>query len=517
MNKSKKLISNMFALSMKIIFTCIVQLIGTRIALLSLGDNGFGLYNLLAGIIILFTFLTGSLLISTQRFLSIAIGERNDENLKSIFNVSFLIHLIFSLLILILLFTLKSFLFSEVMNIDESLMDVAKVMYNIIAYSTSFTILSIPYAALMNAHEDMVIFAIFEMISLSIKLFAAVSLKFVKSDLLLTYTILMGTAVLVGAVLKYVWCRIRYNESKIQVALMSNIPLFKELFSFVSWNALGSVAVVIRNQGVAVLLNSFFGTTINAAYGVANQLNSLVLSFATTLTTVFTPSIVQSKGEGNNDKMLNIATFSSKLSFYISSLVAIPVLVYLEEILFLWLKDVPPHTNRFVFWIVLSFLIQQLYPGINRAIYAVGNIRAYQVTTSIILISIIPVGYLLLKNGFNVDWIIITLFILQIIVLLSTLYYAKKECNLGLKNYIINSVVKPITLFSIVCLLLKYFDIIVYAVTIENILVGIPILAVVSILYSVLYFKIVLTVSEQCQLTLLFKYFYSKVKIDIAK
>ena len=442
MNHSNKLVRNTIALSVKMVITCIVQLIGTRIALSALGTEGFGLYNLLAGIIVLFSFLTGSLLISTQRFLSYAIGEGNNEKLNTIFNVSFGIHLIFSLFILILFLLIKQILFQTILNISDDYLVTAKVMYNIIVISTSITILSIPYSALMNAHEDMVAFAFIEILSLVIKLLAAISLLYISGNLLIIYTIVMSFAIVLSAFLKYLWCIVKYKESKLSLHLIKNKSLFTEMIGFVGWNTFGSAAVVVRNQGIAVLLNVFFGTVINAAYGIANQINSLVLSFATTLTTVFTPTIVQSKGQGNNEKMLKVAILSSKLSFLISSLIAIPILIYLEEILILWLKEIPDYTERFVVWIVLAFLIQQTYPGINRAIYAVGEIKSYQKSVSLILISIIPIGFILLKMNIDVVWVMITMFILQIFTLLSTIYYASKYCNLNGLDFLIKSVIK---------------------------------------------------------------------------
>lgn len=506
----------MVALSIKIVATCVVQLVGTRIALTALGDDGFGLYNLLAGIIVLFTFLTGSLLISTQRYLSIAIGEGDDGKLCSIFNVSLLVHAIFAIGIFVSLFALKTLLFTAVLNINEGFKESASVMYNIIALSTSFTILSIPYAALMNAHEDMVVFAGTEVISLVVKLFAAISLLFVHWDLLLTYTSLMCFSVILNATLKYWWCDVKYLESRIDVHLMKNKPLLREMISFVSWNALGSAAVVVRNQGVAVLLNVFYGTAINAAYGIANQVNSLVLSFATTLTTVFTPSIVQSRGEGNNKRMLDLAVFSSKLSFFVSSLIALPILVYLSDILVVWLKDVPLYTSEFVFWIVLAFLVQQLYPGINRAIYAVGQIRAYQIWTAIILVSIIPIGYVVLKLGFDVLSIMIMLFVLQVLTLFATVYYAKKNCGLDVHTYIVDSIIKPCVLFITVYAVFNYFNLHIYQVQINHFILWTLMNVLMCLIYTSLYYFVVLNKTEQHQMYSLISRYISNMRSKLS-
>ncbi|MBQ2423602.1 MAG: hypothetical protein II262_02260, partial [Alistipes sp.] len=154
MGKPKKIFNNVVALAIKILLTCVVQLIGTRIALSALGDEGFGLYNLLAGIIVLFSFLTGSLLISTQRYLSIAIGEQDDAKLNSIFNVSLLIHILLTVFVVLFLYLLKSILFSHILNISPQYITVAKTVYDILLLSITITILSIPFSANINARED---------------------------------------------------------------------------------------------------------------------------------------------------------------------------------------------------------------------------------------------------------------------------------------------------------------------------------------------------------------------------
>ena len=238
------------------------------------------------------------------------------------------------------------------------------------------------------------------------------------------------------------------------------------MFGFVGWNTLGSTAVVVRNQGVALVLNVFFGTVVNTAYGIANQVNSLVLSFASTLTTVFSPIIIKAKGEGNEEKMRSTAIFSSKLSFLLSSMMALPILVFLEPILKIWLGEYPTNTYEFCYFIILSFLVLQLYPGINRAIYATGKIKGYQIAISIILVSIIPIGILMFRFGFPTYSIILVMLISQIGTLFSTIYYGVKHCHFTYKNLIVNTVFRPILVFIIVLLISCFFK----AITMTNII-----------------------------------------------
>lgn len=507
---SHKILLNTLALYFKIVINVIVQLVATRIALKALGVEAFGLYNLIAGLIILLSFFNGALIISTQRFMSIALGKKEELELTKIFNVSLFIHLLFSIALFVILKILQPFLFIDFLSIPPLLYDTSIRIYNLMIISSFITIFSIPYSANINAREDMWFFALSEILTSIFKLFAAVSLLFIRNDLLYYYTLFMLFAILIGAITKVIWCTIKYRESHISIKLMRDKVLLKKMFGFMSWNTLGSSAVLVRNQGVAVLLNVFFGTAVNAAYGIANQVNSLVLTFASTLTTVFTPTIIQSHGEGDNIKMLFIAKFASKTSFFLSSVVALPLLVYMPIVLELWLDDVPNYTVVFCRLIVVAFIILQVYPGLNRAIYATGSIKGYQVITSLLLVLIIPAGVFLFRNGYPAYSIMGTMVFLQLCVLISTLYFAKKQLKLDVREFSINSVIRPFLIFSIIlgCEYLIDYYAFSPATIVELFFVSIFFM----LLYTVLYYKVVFNKKEKEKMVLLYHSLVMKVK-----
>lgn len=437
LNHSTKLLINIIALYIKIVIKAIVMLIATRIALDRLGVSDFGLYNLIAGVIVVLSFLNGSLMISTQRFLSIAIGEQNTHKISSIFNVSLLIHIVIALVVALLFIVSEHFLFNGFLKIDDESKSVAIAVYNIMVISSVITFATIPYSAVINAREDMWFFAISEILVTLMQLLAALILLFISANLLITYTWIMLMAVIIGFISKYIWCRIKYEEVAVSFKKMTNKALTKEMLGFVGWNTLGSSAVIVRNQGVAIVLNYFFGTVANAAYGIANQINSLVLTFSATLTTVFTPSIIQNRGAGNDERMLFIALLSSKASFLLSSIMAIPIIANLHIILKLWLNDIPSNTEIFTICIIIAFLFTQLYPGINRAVYATGKIRGYQIWISVCLMATIPLGVIGYKLGLPVQTILWVLVCTQFLCFLGTIYFAKKLLGLDFWKYII--------------------------------------------------------------------------------
>lgn len=508
MSHSLKLLFNTFASSAKIVVNAVATLFATRVALEQLGAADFGLFNLIAGIIVMLSFFSGSLSISGQRFFSIALGQSNNTKLNSYYNSCLGIHLFFSILIIAIFIGMRPLVFGGGLNItSEQLPDAVKI-YNILIFSSAMTIFTIPFSAMANAYEDLGIISLADIVSSLIKLTGAL-LLFLFTDKLVAYALFMLFSIVIKAAIEYAWCLKFYKNLKIHISQFYNKANWHEMLGFVGWNTLASLAVVLRNQGVAVILNIFFGVVINAAYGIANQVNSLILSFASALTTVFAPSIIRSYGAGKLDETRRISILSSKLSFLLSSLMALPILVFLEGILQIWLSKIPEGTYPFTIFIVLSFLVLQLYPGLNRAIYATGKIKGYSVWISIVLIINLPLGYILFKVGLPDYSILATMLFLQILTLIVTIKYAFKLIGINAKNFIIGSVLKPVTLLSIFIIvgtmIQNYFSF--YTI--------IPIICIGLLLdtgYCYLYYRYILIETERVHFLNLFSQIKNKIR-----
>lgn len=450
MNHSFKLLINTGSSYLRIIANGIVSIIVTRIALNALGVDNFGLYNLLAGTIALLSFVNTALLLSSQRYFSIALGKNDQGLLQTYFSCSVMIHLLLSIIIAIILLLIQPILFHSLLNIKEDQSEVAYIIYQIMILSTCVTMNCVPFAALMNAYEDIAVLSFINIGSYIIRLLAAISLLFVNSNLLIIFSCIICLSILFKLISEFLWCKIKYKNICIGIRENFNKKICKEIFGFAGWNTLGAFSVIIRDEGVAVELNYYFGTAINASYGIANQVNSLVLSFAASLSSVFTPSIIQAKGAGNNDKMRFLSTFTSKLSFLLAAMMALPILSFLPSILRLWLHEVPNYTEIFCRYIILCFLIQMLYSGINRMIYAYGKIRNYQFGMFICFVSILPIGALLFHKLSNLPELIFSIMIVsQIGVLILTVYTAKRKCGLNLKEFFIHGILVPVIIFGI--------------------------------------------------------------------
>ena len=450
---SKKILINTIAIYIKILFNTIVTLIATKIVLNSLGENDFGLYNLLAGVITMLSFMNGALMISTQRYMSIAIGERNCSKLKSIFNTSLSIHGILAIVVLSVLLVLQPILINVVLNIPKDSIYTAHIVYDIMVLSSVFTLLQVPYSAAMNAHEDIYYWAFTEAVNNALKLVSALGLVYIISDKLVYYTLFIFSSLAISTLFKYIWCKIKYQETKISISEMKNKVLIKEMFGFVGWNTFGVVGTRVIDQGVSVILNIFFGTIANAAYGIAYQVNGLVLTLSSSITAVFAPSIMQAHGVGDDRKMMKIAIFSSKTTFLISSVTAIPLITFMPEILNIWLCDYPAYSVEFCRLMIYSFVITQLTSGLNKVIYAVGKLKWYQITLFVILVSILPVSYILYKIDFPVNTIFYILLIAQVMTMITNVYYSRRYVSFNVKEFLHRSIGLAIILFlTFVCI-----------------------------------------------------------------
>lgn len=437
MNASVKVLYNTLSLYGKMVVTTIISLYLTRVVLNYLGASDFGLYSLIGGIIALLSFVNSALMVSTQRFLSVALGENNVEKIKSIFSASMLIHVILAGILVVVFELCCLFLFDGFLNIEPERLNAAKMVYQLMVISTIFTILGVPYNAIINAKEDLWLFSIVEALCAVLKLGVLVIFHYTDGDALIMYTLWILIITMINFLLKYMWCKIKYQEcNKLTFHVKGNVPLIKEMIGFSSWNAFGTLALIGRNQGVAVLLNVFWGTAINAVYGIANQVNSQLIYFSTMMTTSMTPQIMKSYGEGNRDRMLNLSVFTCKLSFLLSAVFAIPLLLELPFVLKLWLKNVPEYTEVFCSLVIYMFLLMQLYPGLNRAIQACGKIKWYQILTSIVLLLPLPLGVLFGETSGKSYSIIYLMIVSQAIQMCVAIYMAKRLVDLNVISFI---------------------------------------------------------------------------------
>lgn len=450
MKASIKVFLNTIALYIKLFITVIVGLYLTRVVLERLGVDDYGIYVLIGGVISLLSFLQTALSVSTQRYLSVSMGK-NDQNLvNNIFSSSFAIHIVLSIGILIVFELCSVFLFNGFLNIPEERIEAAKVVYHIMVLSTFFTILQVPFTASMTAHEDLWLLAIIESVSTLLKLGIIFLFDWSSMDAIILYSLWMLLTTFASFVPKLIWSAYKYKECKLfNFWKYVSKDSVKAMLGFTGWNAFGTLALVGRNQGVAILQNIFFGPTINAVYGIANQVNSQLVYCSQIMTTSITPQIMKSEGEGNRNRMIRLSVFASKMAFFLSAVMALPLIIEIDTVLTFWLKSVPEYTQIYCILILCMFLVMQLYPGLTRAVQAVGDIKNYQIITSILLLLPLPIGYFMYKTGMHHTSVLYAMIISQVLQMVYAIYYLHRHAGFSMKEFYL-FVLKAIMIFLLV-------------------------------------------------------------------
>lgn len=427
---------NSIILYTKIIITMLISLVSVPMILNALGKSDYGLYNLIAGVISMLSFLNSSISITTQRYLSVAIGENNKDKLNVIYNVSLVLHLVVGLVIVLLFEICYMFLFDGFLNIEPERIHAAKVVYQFIVASTFFTIISVPFGAVMNAKENMLAFSIIAIIDSVLKLLLAFYLSRCPFDRLVVYGGCIALISFMNVLFNQIYVRIKYKEFNISLIKYFSKEYFFKMLGFSGWNTMGAVAMIGRNQGIAVIFNLFCGTVANAAYGIANQINGVLGYFSSTFQRALNPQLMQSEGMNNRTRLIRIALTSSKYSVWVIALFAIPLIIEMPYVLKLWLKDVPEYTLRLSQLVLVLAIVYQHSVGLMSSIQAVGKIRNYFITMSILILLNLPICYFILKNGFPLHYCIVVFIIIEFISLITRLFMAHKIVGIRIKDFV---------------------------------------------------------------------------------
>lgn len=488
-----KVILNSFILYAKIILSMLISLYSVPLVLHALGASDFGLYNLVAGIIAMLAFLNSAMTVSTQRFMSVVMGSNDSEKLNSVYNVSIALHIIIGIVIVFLFEICSLFIFNGFLNVNPNRILVAKLIYQFLVISTFFTILSVPFDAVINSYEDMFVFSLIGVVESILRLLLAISLSYVFIDKLTFYGLGISFVAILVMILKFTYTHMKYKNLRLNFRYSFDYKLFKEMFSFAGWNTFGTVAMVGRNQGIAVLLNLFYGTIVNAAYGIANQINSLLGYFSSTLQQSINPQLMKSQGGQNKERLLSIAFMSSKFSVLVLSFFAIPSIIEMPFILKLWLKDVPENTMWFSRLILVLSIISQYSAGIMSAIQSVGKIKRYTIVTSLLLLMNLPLAYVFLKVGLPPYFVLFCFIAVEIVALGFRLFFAKKLVGFNIYTFF-KEVILPTVMIMFISVFVSLFIVLHYPSTFARLVLVVS----VCIAFSLLgYWFFVLSKSEK--------------------
>jgi O-antigen/teichoic acid export membrane protein len=442
MQAAHRVAKNTGILYARMAITVFISLYATRLVLAALGVADFGLFNVVGGVIAMLGFLNGSMAAATQRFMSYAQGEGDLEKVKRIFNMSTLLHAGIAVLMVLVLEIAGYFFFNGILNIAPNRIEVAKIIYHFMVASTFFTVLSVPYEAVITSHENMLFYAILGIIEAVLKLGIALYLAYSAFDHLVAYGFLMAALSIFLLLLRRIYCHRYYEECILNFRKYYEKSLLKEITSFAGWSLLGSASSMVAAYGQGLIINMFFGTMINAAQGIANQVSGQLGVFAASMQKALNPVIDKSEGADNRELMLKATMIGSKISFYLLMVTFIPVLIETPYLFSLWLKDVPEYAILFCRLLLIRCLFDQVFVNLSLAIAAVGNIKKFQIFMSIVNIIPLVVSYLFFKGGAQAYVLYVIFLFYSIVSSFIIMYFAKSKCGVSL-YYFFKNVVKP--------------------------------------------------------------------------
>jgi O-antigen/teichoic acid export membrane protein len=448
---SHRIILNTGILYARMGITIFISLYTTRLILNALGVGDFGIFSIVGGMIGMLSFLSTAMASTTQRFMSYFEGSGDKEKLKHIFNVSIILHFFIALMMGIILLIAGYFFFNGILNIPADRMSAARIVYYFMILSVLFTVITAPYDAVLNAHENMMYYAIVGIVESILKLAVAFIVVYTLSDKLIVYGAFMAGISLLVMIIMRMYCHKKYEECKFLPKIYYDKSLMKEMTQFTGWNFIGNMAVLVGNHGNVILINHFFGIVVSAAIGIAIQVQGQLMSLSNNMIKALNPVIVKKEGEGNRTSMLHFSLIGCKYSFLLMAFLSIPFIIETPVILKLWLKQVPEWTTLFVRLILIWTLLEQFTRAIEIAMSAQGNIKGLKISCFILCLLPLPILYILFTLHFPPYWMYIISIVSMVFGLTGfKLYLCQKHCNLKISELFVKVVYPCIIVFTFV-------------------------------------------------------------------
>lgn len=470
---NKTIAKNTMYLYINMGLTMLVSLYTSRIILQNLGITDYGIYNIVGSVVAAFAFISETLGSATQRFYNFALGKKDITQLNVVFNMSVIIYVILSIILIILVDIIGVWFINNKMSLPPERLDAALFAFHASMLTFVANLLKLPFDALILAHEKMSFYAIISFLDAVLKLLNAFSLAYLVADKLILYSFNVLIIICLGLFVTVFYCFRKFKY----ISLKKNKEIwdrntFKELFDFSGWSLFGAVANMTANQGLNILLNVFFGVVINAAMGIASQINSAITQFATNFQTAFRPQIVKyyAANEIMNLKLLIKRT--SKLSFLLLFGLLCPIWFNMDFILNLWLgvDNVPQYTATFCVLMTTYALLNSLSAPMWMTVQATGTIKKYQLIISSAIFLNIIFAYIFLLLGFPPTIVLLIKCILDILYIAIRMYFMKIMINFSIADFI-NEVIKPLVIVSLIPIGLLFFIIKVTDVGIIRVIV----------------------------------------------
>lgn len=491
-NQNTTIAKNTLFLSLRMVFVLFVSLYTSRVFLNVLGVEDYGISNVVAGFVSMFSFLNTSLANAIQRFYNAELGKNGSKGITKVYNTSLVIQGIIALFVVALLESVGLWYLYEKMVIPSDRFEVAFWLYQFSTISAAVVIMQSPFTAAVMAYERMNTYAVISILEVILKLGFALALPYISIDRLLMYGAFYMVLSILTFLSYFIYSKKEFKELHFQRSYKKS--MFEDMISFSGWNLCGTFACMIREQGLNMVLNIFFGPIVNAARGVAYQVSGALQGFVSNLSLAAKPQMVQSFATGDSSRTIKLMYTMSKLSFIFLFVLSVPVIFNIDYILHLWLGNVvPDHAANFVILVIITNFMNNLNAPLSNVVYATGKMRNYEVTFSVINLLIIPISFIVLKLGAPAEMAFIVYLVMTVFVQIGCLLVIQTLTKISLSDYFMSLIV-PIVIVACITLPLIY----IINFYLQQNLIGIVIeYIVITLLSSVLFYYVVLDSTEK--------------------
>lgn len=480
---NKRIAKNTFLLYIRMLFLMLVSLYTSRINLNALGVEDFGIYNVVGGLVAMFSIISGALVSSISRYLTFELGAGRLDKLKKVFSSAITIHIFLCIIIIIIAETIGLWFLNNKMTIPPNRILAANIIYQFSVLSFCLSLLSIPYTAAIVAHEKMSAFAYISILDAVGKLLVAFTTAIVSTDKLIWFAgFILFNATIIRCVYT-IYCKRNFEECKYHFILDKS--LLKEMFNFAGWNFIGTIAAILRDQGGNIVINLFCGPTVNAARGIAMQINNAVSGFVSNFQTALNPQITKSYAAQNYTYMMTLIFQGARLSYYILFILALPIICNTHYILQLWLGQVPEHSALFVQLILIFSMSESLANPLINAMLATGKIKKFQIVVGGINLINLPLSYFCLRIGCIPETVVIIAIVLSIICEMARIIMLRKMIQLPALKFLRNVYFNVIAV-SIFATVLPFYVKSILEESFSSFIIT-CIICVISTLISILY------------------------------
>lgn len=438
---NKRIAKNTLLLYFRMLLLMIISLYTSRVVLNALGVEDYGIYNVVGGVVVLLSFLNNAMAGSTQRFLNFEIGTLNKDALQRVFSTSVHIHILIAIIVLILGETIGYWFLNTQMNIPETRITAANYVYQFSLITCVINFLSVPYNATIIAHEKMSAFAYISILEGILKLTVAIAVYYVPFDKLIFYGLLMLLVGIVNNVCYVLYAFIHFVECK-SISKQIHKEKMREMLAFSGWIIFGNLGYILHTQGIAIVINMYFTVVVNAAQGIANQVNGVVQQFLNNFILALNPQLVKCYASGDLHTMHKLIIRGCKFSFCLVAFFVLPLVLEIHKILQIWLGIVPEYTVIFVRIVLLILLVNSFTGVLTTSKGATGNIKNYQILLTIIGAFHLPLSWLFFELGYGPEYSMYVYFAIAVILQIVRIWFVCMSINLLKKRFFFEVVVR---------------------------------------------------------------------------